>query len=147
MIKEILFGGAGGTTKLADVGLLVLRVFGGLSMALAHGRAKLLDPSMITGGLKDMHFPAPTLLGWMVILAELGGGLLLALGLLTRPAAFLIACTMAVAGFVAHASDPFQVKELAFLYLSVAILFLLAGGGRYSIDALIRGRKRKSRDD
>ena len=88
-----------------------------------------------------MNFPAPTLMGWLAIFGEFGGGLLLALGLATRFGAFLIAFTMCVAGFIAHRHDPYQVKELAFAYLSVAILFLLVGAGRYSVDAMIEPRR------
>src|SRR5688572_3035057 len=138
MLKQILFGGAGGGSRLADVGLLLLRLFAGLAMSLAHGLAKLQDPSMIIGGTAKMGFPMPTVFGWMAILAEFAGGLLLAIGLATRPAAFLVASTMSVAGFVAHRNDAFQVKELALLYLGVAILFLCTGSGRFGVDALLR---------
>lgn len=141
MLRQLLFGGAGGGSRAADAGLLVLRVFAGLAMSLTHGLAKLRDPSMIIGGVEKMGLPAPTLMGWLAILGEFGGGLLLALGLLTRPGAFLVANTMIVAAFVAHARDPFRVKELALLYLAVSIFFMLTGSGRYGADALIRGTR------
>lgn len=152
MIKEILFGGAGGKTKLADVGLLIARVGAGLLIALGHGRFKLPPSDQFISGVESAGFPAPAFFAWLATFAEFGGGLLLALGLLTRPAAFLIACTMLVAALRVHANDPLfaQVakggpsKEMALLFLMPALLFLLAGPGRYSIDAMIRGRTRRS---
>src|SRR5687767_4941698 len=106
----------------ADVGLLALRLVAGLSLAM-HGWQKLHEPvkSMFFGGVKAMNFPAPEFFAWMAIVAELGGGLLLAAGLLTRVSGFLILCVMGVAFFKAHAKDPYQVKELAAVYGAVAI--------------------------
>jgi putative oxidoreductase len=141
-LKQFLFGGPGTHSKAGDVGLLVLRVFTGLSFVFFHGMAKLRDPSQITGGLERMGFPAPTLMGWLAILGEFGGGILMALGLATRGAAFLIGFTMFVAGFIVHRNDSFQTKELAFTYLAISIALLLIGAGRYSVDAMIEPRKR-----
>lgn len=137
MLKDILFGGAGCTGRLGDVGLLILRVFTGLTMAIGHGLGKVQSPDQIISGTEGMGFPVPTLFGWSAILSEFLGGILLALGLLTRPAAFFVGITMGVAAFVAHAADPFSTKEMALLYLGIMILFVCAGGGRFSIDRLI----------
>ena len=119
----------------AALGLLVLRVAFGLSIALAQGLPKLIDPSRFIGGLAKRHFPLPELFGWAAIGAELAGGVLLALGLLTKPAAALVLVTMAVAVLDAHAADPFRKKELALAYGTVALVLLLTGPGRWSFDA------------
>ena len=142
MLKRLLFGGEGAGSALADVGLLLLRVFAGLTMAVAHGWKKVADPSGIIENAAGLGFPMPALFGWAAALSEFLGGLLLAVGLLTRPSALLIAVTMAVAGFLRHASDPFQKKELAFVYLAVAICFVLTGSGRYGVDPLIQPRRK-----
>jgi putative oxidoreductase len=153
MLKHLLFGGAGGGSRIADLGLLVLRLFAGLAMALTHGWDKFQKPSNIIGMTERLGFPAPTLFGWMAIAAELAGGVLLALGLATRPAAFLVGSTMAVAAFLRHRNDAFGVKELALLYLAVAVCLMLTGAGRYGVDVLLRGgkggssRKRKPASD
>jgi putative oxidoreductase len=76
------------------------------------------------------------------VLSEVLGGLLLALGLFARPAAACVAVTMLVAAFVVHAGDPFGRRELALAYACVAIGVLLAGPGRYSLDAWWRSRRR-----
>lgn len=137
-MKELLFGGPGGATKLADAGLLILRVFTGLSMAIAHGLGKVKNPSQIIGGVRKMELPVPELLGYAAIGAEFLGALFIAIGLFCRPAAAALACTMAVAAFVAHGSDPYGKKELALLYLVISLTLLFTGAGRFSIDRLIR---------
>jgi putative oxidoreductase len=122
-------------------GVAVLRVAAGLMMA-THGYAKIFGGKMdgFTQGVADMGFPVPVLFAWLAALAELVGGVLLALGIGTRINALLIGGTMVVAAFVRHAGDPFAKKELALLYLAIMIYFALAGGGRLAADRLL-GRK------
>lgn len=138
MIKDLFFGGAGCATKLGDAGLFVLRVFAGASMAIAHGLGKIQDPDKAISAARGLNFPVPVAFGWAAILSEFLCGLLLALGLLTRVSAFFIGVTMVVAAFLMHGSDPYKIKELALAYLAMMILFLCTGGGRFSVDALIR---------
>ncbi|MFN0118203.1 MAG: DoxX family protein [Elusimicrobiota bacterium] len=128
--------------KLKSGGLLILRVLMGLGMAY-HGYQKVFGGIMprMAEGLTQMGMPAPTIMAWLAGLAELVGGLFIAIGLGTRISAFFVFVTMAVAFFWAHAKDPFQVKELAFLYGAVALSFVFTGGGRFSIDSLICCRK------
>lgn len=143
--KDFLFGGSIESSPLADVGLLVLRFAAGFALALQHGYGKLLDPnSFITKAVVPMGLPAPTIFGWLAIFAEFFGGILLALGLLTRPAAFLILGMMVTALVGVHAADPFGKQELAVLYGLIAVAFLLKGAGRYGFDALLRGNNRGS---
>src|SRR5687768_4797740 len=141
--RDIFFGGTGGGSKLADVGLALLRVVAGVAMSVNHGAGKIQNPGRVIDGADDMGFPVPFFFGWMAIIAEFFGGILLALGLATRPAAFLIACTMFTAAFVHHADDKFREREPALLFLFVAVLYVLTGAGRYGVDALLR-RKGKS---
>jgi putative oxidoreductase len=139
--RDILFGGSGGASKAVDVGLALLRVLAGVALAVNHGASKIRDPSQIIRGAEGLGFPAPTFFGWMAAISEFFGGILMALGLTTRPAAFLVCCTMATAAFMAHASDNFAKREPALLFLFIALLYLIAGSGRYGVDALLR-RKR-----
>jgi len=68
------------------------------------------------------------------------GGLLLALGLLTRSVAFVLAGNMAVAYFMVHAPRGFfpllNGGELAIVYCFIFLYFWLAGGGEWSLDRL-----------
>ena len=66
------------------------------------------------------------------------GGIFLALGFLTRWAAFFIAFVMLVAILGVHAADPYQRKELAFMYLFVAAAFMIKGSGDWSVDSFLR---------
>ena len=127
-----------------DAGLLALRVLAGLGMA-THGYGKLFTEGRMEGfaeGVAAMGFPLPVVFAWLAALSELAGGLLLAAGLFTRYAAFLIFGTMTVAAFVAHAGDPFAERELALLYWSVSLAFMLTGGGKFAVERLFKKSKR-----
>lgn len=136
-MKKCILSANNSNCSFADnAGLTLLRVFVGLSMALAHGLGKLPPPQMMIDGVSALGFPMPQFFAWCAALAEFGGGLLLAVGFLTRPAAAMIAFTMIVAAFGAHAADPYQVKEMAFLFLVISIFFVLRGAGSWSLDRL-----------
>ncbi|HEX7759368.1 MAG TPA: DoxX family protein [Caulobacteraceae bacterium] len=101
------------------------------------------------GAMKLLHFPAPMpeppgpmpplilVAAWL----ELVGGGLLAVGLLTRPVAFLLSGEMAVAYFMAHAPHSFypviNMGEAAVLYCFVFLYLVFAGPGRWSLDTLL----------
>lgn len=141
-LLHLLPGSRSHRLLLTDVGLLVLRLFVGLAMAFAHGLAKFSELS--TGVFQEqvaaLGFPLPGFFAWAAALSEFVGGLLLAAGLLTRSAAFFLLCTMLVAAFIESAGTAFGERELALLFGAVAMLFLLAGGGRFSLDTLLRRR-------
>jgi putative oxidoreductase len=139
--RELLFGGDATTSRAGDAGLLILRVFAGLALALAHGMGKIPPQDGFVGMLGGLGIPAPHLAAWLSGIAEFGGGILLALGLLTRPAALLIVINLAVALVFAHAGDTFAERELPLLFFFIALAYLFKGAGRFSIDAMIRGRR------
>jgi len=120
--------------KSPDIGLLLARLTIGLTMALTHGWGKIPPSDGLVAGVTGMGFPLPGFFAWAASLSEFAGGILIAVGLCTRPAAFFMAFTMGVAFFVVHSADPFQTKELAFLYMNFAVLFMFTGAGRYSLD-------------
>jgi putative oxidoreductase len=107
---------------------------------MAHGAQKLLG------------FPAPmtsppalfSLIGLAGAL-ELVGGLLLLVGLFTRPVAFILSGAMAFAYFIAHAGQGFwpllNDGELAVLYCFVFLYLAAAGGGPWSLDHAWRSRR------
>lgn len=133
------------TSDDGNLGLLLLRVFLGAAM-LTHGIPKITaGPEMwegVGGVMTKLGAPGPAVFwGFMAAVAESVGALFLLLGAFTTIASFMLAFTMAVAAFVAHAADPFDVKEKALLYLVGALLFLLKGAGRYSVDSIILRKK------
>ena len=120
-------------------GLLVLRLVVGAAF-IFHGWPKIQNPF----GWMGPDAPMPGILLFLAALAEFGGGAALILGALTRVAALGLAATMAVAGMVhIRAEDPFvsltggRSWELAAIYFACSVLFLLAGSGRFSLDALL----------
>jgi putative oxidoreductase len=118
--------------------ITALRVVAGLLLAVLHGSGKVPPSEELIAGVTGLGFPAPSLFAWLAGLAELIGGVFLAVGFLTRPSALVIAFTMLVAVFGAHASDPVNVKELGLLYLVIALVFLTRGAGRWSVDRFIK---------
>jgi putative oxidoreductase len=131
-VKRFLFATNSGTA--GQVGVLILRLFAGLVMAFVHGMGKFPISEQLIQGVAGIGFPMPVVFAHAAALAELVGGVLLAIGLFTRPAAIFMAFTMFVAGVFVHGADPFNVKELAFLYMFVCIFFACYGGGRFAID-------------
>lgn len=120
--------------------LAVTRILFGVMLA-CHGAQKLL------GAFGGAPPGAPPPIIWGAGLVELVGGSLIALGLFTRPAAFLVSGLMAVAYFMVHAPQgfwPIQNKgELAIIYCWLALYFAAHGPGAWSMDGL-RGRRAAS---
>lgn len=147
-IRELLVGKVSKHARSADLALLVLRVFAGLALAFLHGLGKIPPSDGFISGVAGMGLPWPTFFAWASGAAEFGGGLLLAAGLFTRPAAVLIILNMSTAVFLAHAGDPLGGRELAIFFGVVALVYLVRGAGRFSLDALLRNRwvsKKKTR--
>lgn len=111
-------------------------------LAIAHGYDKLPPSDKFIEGVGNLGFPVPVFFAWAASLSEFFGALLVAIGLATRPAATLVACVMATAAFLSHGADPFAKKETALLYLAIMVTVIFTGPGRYSLDALIGGKKR-----
>ena len=109
-----------------------LRVVSGI-LLIQHGLQKIVG------------FPAPkpapidlnTLIGWSGPI-ELVGGLLMILGLFTRPVAFILSGFMAAAYFIAHAPEGLYPLlnggELAALYCFVFLYLSVAGSGSFALD-------------
>ncbi len=118
-------------------GLLVLRLWFGLSVLFLHGWSKVTGFSDMSGQFMDPIGigSGPSLV--LAILAEVICAILIVIGLFTRLAALLIAISMTVAFTMVHGcalSGPGS-GELAFLFLGAAVAILLAGPGRFSLDA------------
>lgn len=138
MVKTILFGGESGLSYAANAGLALLRIFAGIALAFAHGYSKVPPGEGLITRAGEMGFPMPVFFAWAAGLSEFLGGIFLALGFLTRISSFFIAFTMLVALIGVHGADPFNRQELAFIYLFVAIAFMLKGSGDWSVDSFLR---------
>jgi len=115
--------------------LSILRIVAAL-IFFEHGTAKLL------GFPPSPYSPELWSLSWIAGLLELVGGALLIVGLFTRPVAFILSGEMAFAYWMAHApQSPFPLLnqgDASILYCFVFLYIAFAGGGPWSLDALIR---------
>jgi len=117
-----------------DAGLLVLRLWLGVSMLWLHGWGKL---AALFSGKTSFLDPlgigeVPSFL--LTILAEVGCSVLLVLGLWTRWAALILAFTMGVAFFVVNSANLKGNGELAWLYFGGYLVLFAAGAGKFSVD-------------
>jgi putative oxidoreductase len=134
---ERCFGGAAFDQRAADAGLLLLRVHVGYTMMRA-GLDKFPTEAWFLEQVTELGFPLPHLFAWLACFSEFGGGVLLMLGLLSRPAAFLIAVTMGVAAFRFHGEPVLFSMHISQIYFWACFFFTVAGGGRFSMDFAVR---------
>jgi putative oxidoreductase len=144
MLKKVL-------ATNSDWTLTVLRLAAGI-MILPHGLQKTFGwfdgagfSGQMAGFTQFMHIPAP--FAFLAIMAEFLGGIGLILGLLTRVAAFGVACNMIMAvyflhwqvGFFMNWGGKLKGEGFEFHMLAVAILIVLIakGGGPASVDRAI----------
>ena len=133
-----------------DWGLLLLRLVIGTSMAVLHGYAKISGgPESWTGlggAMQELGISfLPAFWGFMAAFSEFFGSILLAVGLLFRPAAALLAVTMLVA-VIRHLNIPagepgsgWNGASHALELLGVYVALTLTGPGRYALGLLGKG--------
>jgi putative oxidoreductase len=123
--------------------LSVLRIVAGL-IFFAHGTQKFLSfpAGQMAGSGWAFNHP-----GHFAGIVELVCGLLIALGLFTRPAAFLASGTMAVAYWYGHAPRNFfpvnNMGDAAILYCFIFLYIAAAGPGPWSLDSRLNSGARR----
>jgi putative oxidoreductase len=135
------------TNEAVHAALLVLRVVAGAAF-IQHGLSKIKNPFGWMGADSAM----PGVLQALAAISEFGGGIAWILGALTPLASLGILSTMVVAaGKHIGKGDPFVGRggsyELALVFLSVALLLLVCGPGRYSVDAFLYRRRMQRRSE
>ncbi|MDB5466735.1 MAG: DoxX family protein [Phenylobacterium sp.] len=119
--------------------LSILRIVTAL-LFIEHGLMKLIHFPAAPPGLPSPLPPILVAAAWI----EIVGGVLIALGLFTRAAAFVCSGEMAIGYFMVHAPQNFwpalNMGEAAVLYCFVFFYLIFAGGGLWSLDALVRKR-------
>ena len=137
-----------------DASALLLRVVAGL-IFLPHGWSKIFGEGGASAFAADIaaNYGIPAFFGHIAAWAEVAGAILLIAGLFTRIDAFLLGATMFVAAFVVHLPDamfeappnairPFVAIrgiEMPLALLVICVSLLLTGGGRFSLDHVLRG--------
>lgn len=146
--SEPTLGSIGFTkTWAGDIATLVLRLAAGVVMAY-HGWLKLPDVSGFAGFVDSLGIPAPDLMAYVVTYLELLGGIALIVGLATRYVAALFAVEMVFTIVLVKldvgliAPDAGVGAELDLLILAIALSLVLLGAGRWSVDAMLSGRRR-----
>ena len=134
-------------SDLTHMALLVARLWFGLTMLFNHGFEKLAHFHDIVG-----TFPDPLRIGQeaslvLVVVAEVLGALLLAVGFMTRVAAAVLVIDMFVAFLMVHKAGMSGQSsgEMAFLYLAGFVTLAIAGGGLFSLDTLAFSKSGRSR--
>ncbi|MGC1408477.1 MAG: DoxX family protein [Acetobacteraceae bacterium] len=125
------------TTRLAAAWepriLSILRIIVGL-MFMEHGLGKLIGFPPVPSQPAAFH------LLWFAGIIETVGGFLVAIGLFTRAAAFIVSGEMTIAYFMAHAPrglyPVLNGGDAAILYSLIFFYFFVAGGGAWSLDRL-----------
>lgn len=121
-----------------DFGKLILRVTLAL-LILLHGVAKIMNG---VSGIEGMvtKIGLPPVFAYLVYVGEVIAPLLVLIGLMTRPAALIIAVNMVFAVVLAHMQDLFSITktggwalELQAMFLVAALAIAFLGAGRYSI--------------
>jgi putative oxidoreductase len=131
---------------LINLGLALLRLFVGLTLA-AHGSQKVFGwfggygMKGFHGMVAQMGFKPAGLWAWAAALAESGGGILLALGLLSPMGNFAVIGAMIVAISSVHASKGFFNTnggyEFPLLLLVSSLALAITGPGVFSLDAIL----------
>ena len=138
-----------GLSSLQSPMLLAVRLYWGFQFAQT-GWGKLHNLAKITAFFASLNIPAPRFAAPAVSLLEFVGGILLMLGLFSRPIAFLLACNMFVAYWTADHdaltsvfSDPgkFYIAD-PYTFLFASLMVLILGAGFWAVDTLIAKRVR-----
>ena len=121
-----------------SLGLLLLRIIGGLMMVYNHGWRKITaDPekwNRLGHALTDfigLEFLS-IFFGFMAAFSESVCALLIIIGLFTRPASILLFFTMFVAS-MNHIMDS-EMPELAIMYCLLSLVLIVSGPGNFSLD-------------
>ncbi len=118
--------------QFSEILYAIMRLVVGLLFA-CHGAQKLFG---VLGGVSQLSNPLMLTAG----IIEFGGGLLVAIGLWSRYAAFIASGEMAVAYFLVHASRNFfpilNKGELAVLYCFLFLFITSKGSGKWSVEQL-----------
>jgi putative oxidoreductase len=135
-----IFGPENNST-LTNMGLLMLRLWLGLTILLNHGVGKLKGFDNMAPGFADPFKIGHTASFTLVVFAEVVAAALIATGLLTRFAALVLAMNMFTAFWYVHkfSLSGAHSGELPFIYLAGFVALLLAGPGKFSLDQRLFG--------
>ena len=136
-------------TKTRDIILLSVRIWLGYRMFSA-GYPSVIDIIFHPGERaffikwfgEELHFPWPLAMAFLAKGSEMTGGIFVLIGLLTRPAAALIAFTMLIATLTANLGKDWNIDGgFTVSYFLFALILLTEGPGKFSLDRLLFRKK------
>ena len=123
--------------------LLLGRMLGS-AIFISGGWTKLMAMSATVGYFDKIGLPLPQVAYAVAVAVELGGGLLLLLGLFTRPVAVVLAVFCVATALIAHSNLSDRMQEINFMKNMAMtggyLAFAAAGAGAFSLDAMLRRR-------
>jgi putative oxidoreductase len=151
LLKSFTLGSPFPQSISTDIGLLLIRLATGILLCTVFEKflprdGRLGPQDWFIADVAKMGFPFPTFFAWCAVLSEFFGGILLALGLLSRPAALLNAITTFVAAFVFHKGDISGSALLGTMFFATTMGLTLTGPGRLSLDYFVNRMFRPSPD-
>lgn len=129
-------------SAIAPFTVLYMRVIAGIAF-MAHGWPKIQNPMGAAGMVEGLGFYPGWFFSPALSITEFVGGLLLLLGLFTRPAAAATSFVLLVTVYfhwIAKA-EGYAGAELSLIWLGITLYFLAHGGGRHSVDRAVIGRE------
>ena len=142
LIRTLSLGSPFPRTLSTDLGLFLIRLTTGILLCTVFEKflpreGRWGPQDWFVADVGKMGFPFPLFFAWCAVLSEFVGGILLALGLFARPAAFFNAVTTFVAAFIFHNGDVSGSALLGTVFFSSTMGLTLTGPGRLSLDYLI----------
>ncbi|MEO3997251.1 DoxX family protein [Mesorhizobium sp. CAU 1732] len=122
--------------SLHDLSETILRVTAGLALVI-HGAGKIGSPLANVEMVEGLGFYPGALWSPLLAFTEFFGGILIALGLLTRPAAFagLFVLLVTVWFHWITLDEGYMGAEKSILWAAIFLFFAVRGGNRHSVDA------------
>lgn len=130
--------------KSVSFSLLMVRIGVSFSMIYLHGYPRLKNFSNISSEFADPLGVGTAISLSLVVFAEFFCSLFLIFGLFTRWSCIPLITTMIVATWIINGGKGFIFQEKSFIYLITYVSLLISGGGYFSLDYLLLGRKIKT---
>lgn len=124
---------------LHDSAETILRVAAGL-LLVTHGYGKILNPFGASGMVESLGFYPGVFWSPLLSATEFFGGILIAIGLFTRPAAFAAMIVLAVTVYFHGVvqGEGLMGAEKSILWALIMFFFVIRGGNSHSVDAKLR---------
>ena len=124
--------------KTGDLTFAILRIVAGIAM-ITHGYGKFMDPYAAVGMVESLGFYPGIFWSPVLSYSEFFGGILLAIGLFTRPAAVATTIILLVTVYFhwIFKEQGWSGSEKSVLWAAITLFFVSHGGGKISVDRVI----------